>query len=149
MRFWDASAIVPLLVSESQTDFCRGLLQDDSACVVWWATSVECVSAIVRASREELLDPKETPRALRRLSALAELWAEVNPTVPLRHSAERLLQMHSLRAADSLQLAAAIAWCEGETTTREFISFDTRLSTAARAEGFTVVPQSVLEQDQP
>jgi hypothetical protein len=47
--------------------------------------------------------------------------------------------VHPLRAADSLQLAAAIIAAEREPTTLEFVSLDDRLGEAASREGFRVV----------
>ncbi|HEY6321861.1 MAG TPA: hypothetical protein VJA16_09915 [Thermoanaerobaculia bacterium] len=43
-------------------------------------------------------------------------------------------------AADSLQLAAAIDWCEERTTGAGFVCLDQRLRSAALREGFDVVP---------
>ena len=48
MRFWDASAIVPLLMTESATRTVQALAAKDSAMLVWWATEVECASAVAR-----------------------------------------------------------------------------------------------------
>ncbi len=60
----------------------------------------------------------------------------------LRERALRLLSSHHLRAADSLQLAAALVWAREQPRGRVFISLDSRLGEAARREGFTVLPES-------
>lgn len=73
------------------------------------------------------------------LRALADAWQEILPAEPIRTTAERLLRVHPLRAADSLQLAAAIIAAEREPTTLEFVSLDDRLGEAASREGFRVV----------
>jgi hypothetical protein len=52
----------------------------------------------------------------------------------------RLLRNHPLRAADALQLAAALIASEETPQTLEFICLDDRLALAARREGFTVIP---------
>ena len=52
MKFWDASAVVPLLMTEPSTPSVQALAATDPAMLVWWATEVECVSAIVRLERE-------------------------------------------------------------------------------------------------
>jgi hypothetical protein len=57
----------------------------------------------------------------------------------LRDLAERLLRVHSLRAADSLQLAAAIIAAEREPVTLDLVSLDDRLNDAASREGFRVL----------
>ena len=77
------------------------------------------------------------------LNTLAQAWAEVQPHDALRRRAERLLALHPLPTADALQLAAAIQWCRGATTSHEFVSFDQGLREAAYWEGFTVLPEGV------
>ena len=74
MRFWDSSAIVPLLVDEPAGALALDLLQEDPLVVAWWATPVECVSAIARAAeREGHLVPQAASRAMARLTMLARL----------------------------------------------------------------------------
>ena len=75
------------------------------------------------------------------LTALAGEWSEVQPSDLVRQRAERLLMVHSLRAADSLQLAAALIWTEGATAGAEFVCLDQNLKEAALKEGFTVLPK--------
>ena len=108
MRFWDSSAIVPLLVPQTATKAIEALLSADSNMLVWWGTSVECVSALARLERERSLSPDDVGMAQRRLHALAQGWHEIQPHVKVRSNAERLLRVHPLRAADALQLAAAL-----------------------------------------
>jgi uncharacterized protein len=76
--------------------------------------------------------------ALERLDRLAEGWNEVQPTVALRGIARRLLRVHSLRGADSLQLAAALIASEGLPASLNVVTLDERLASAARREGFVV-----------
>ena len=52
MKFWDASAIVPLLVAESTTQSLQALARRDSDLLVWWGSQVECASALARLERE-------------------------------------------------------------------------------------------------
>ena len=51
MRFWDSSGIVPLLVEEASSASMRAHLRADGDLVVWWATPVECVSALALITR--------------------------------------------------------------------------------------------------
>lgn len=69
---------------------------------------------------------------------LAEGWHEILPSDAVRGTAERLLRAHPLRAADSLQLAAALIAADHDPTTLELVCLDTRLTVAARREGFKV-----------
>lgn len=139
MRFWDASAIVPLLVSEPQTRRLMPLLEKDAEVLVWWETPVECTSALARREREGALSAAGVTAALGRLRELADGWQEVLPTDPVRSTAQRLLRVHPLRAADALQLAAALVAAEHEPASLDLVCLDDRLAEAARREGFAVV----------
>ena len=139
MRFWDSSAIVPLLVAEAATKAMQAIAREDPVMLVWWATEVECVSAIARLEREGDLSSDATLVALERLDAMAEGWSEVQPVEAARRAARRLLRVHSLRAADALQLAAAVVAAEGHTASLEIVTLDDRLVDAARREGFVVL----------
>jgi hypothetical protein len=140
VRFWDTSAVVPLCVSEPATGEVRQLVGADPSLVVWWGTRIECVSALARLRRHRKLAPGVERRARRVLSALAGEWSEVLPTEALRERAERLLAVHSLTAADALQLAAALVWSRGGTSGHEIVSFEGRLRAAAEREGFDLLP---------
>ncbi len=59
----------------------------------------------------------------------------------VRLIAQRLLRLHPLRAADSLQLAAALLACEHRPQGWQFVCLDARLSLAAEREGFNVIGQ--------
>ena len=89
--------------------------------------------------REQTLTVAGRAQALTRLDHLRRHWHEVQPTDVLRDEAERRLAVHTLRAADALQLAAALTWCGHRTRGRCFIGADGELTKAAETEGFTVV----------
>ncbi len=138
MRFWDSSAIVPLTIAEATTEALQAIAGQDPVMCVWWATEVECVSALARLEREGALAEATTTAALERLDSLAEAWNEVQATAALRGAARRLLRVHALGAADALQLAAAVVVAEGLPASLHIVTLDDRLATAARREGFTV-----------
>jgi uncharacterized protein len=139
MKFWDSSAIVPLLVDEADQKQIRGQLEQDAEMLVWWGTPVECVSALARRERDGSLDSDGIRLALTRLRVLSDQWHEVLPTSALRSVAERMLRVHPLRAADALQLAAAVVAAERDPPSLEFLSLDDRLREAASREGFRTV----------
>ena len=139
MRYWDASAIVPLVAIQEITDTIRAEADRDPSIVTWWGTRVECVSAIARREREDVLDERGANSALNQLAAMAADWAEIAPSARLRQAAERLLRVHPLRAGDALQLAAAIVAGDGDPASMPFVTLDDRLASAARREGFPVV----------
>lgn len=138
MRFWDASAILPLLVPEERSATLVQLSEDDSTAAVWWATRVECASALARMARELRLTEPEWHVATIRLTAAARGWTEVPPIERVRDQAMRLLRLHPLRAADAMQLAAALVMSDFEPGTLPFVTLDGQLASAARREGFEV-----------
>jgi uncharacterized protein len=139
MRFWDSSAIVPLLVAESATERLQALFSQDRELVVWWTTETECVSAIARRERDASMEPTAVATALTRLRALADSWDVVQPTEGVREAAARFLRVHPLRAGDALQLAAAFVLADGRPSTLELIVLDERLAGVANREGFALV----------
>lgn len=136
MRFWDSSAVLPLLAEESSSDDMAALFDRDPRMVVWWATEVECASALARRERADRVD---VGSSLSRLAALSGAWHEVEPSGRLRATARRLLRVHPLRAADALQLAAAIVAANGAPESLPFLTLDRRLADAAEREGFPIV----------
>jgi predicted nucleic acid-binding protein len=139
LRFWDSSALVPLLVREEETARIRELYLENEDVVVWWATAVECASAVARLERDEALSPDDATRSFDRLTALASSWHTIEPTESVRDTAKRLLRVHDLRSADALQLAAAFLAAEGSPRTLPFVCLDRRLRIAAQREGFARV----------
>jgi len=140
MKFWDASAIVPLLMAEAATKQVQTLAVDDPSMLVWWSTEVECASAIARLERDDSLDEAAVAEAFARLKQLAAGWHEVEPSDAVREAAVRFLRVHPLRAADAQQLAAAFVAAERRPASLEVITLDDRLAAAARKEGFVTNP---------
>ena len=136
MRFWDAAAIVPLLMTEAATKALQEQAGADPAMLVWWAAEVECASAIARLERDGALDAAAVNEAFDRLKRLREGWHEVEPSDAVREAAVRFLRVHPLRAADALQLAAAFVAAERRPSSLEIVTLDERLAAAARKEGF-------------
>jgi len=58
----------------------------------------------------------------------------------VKQRAERLLRVHPLRAADVLQLGAALLATQEQPQGVGFMSYDQNLVAAAHKEGFTVLP---------
>lgn len=136
MRYWDSSALLPLLAQENDTERRRQHLQADSQIVTWWGSRVECASALNRLHREAVLEDGPFERVLGDLETLSSGWIEIQATEKLRQRALRLLRLHSLHAADAMQLAAALIACGETPQTLPFLCGDGRLNDAARKEGF-------------
>jgi predicted nucleic acid-binding protein len=139
MKFWDASAIIPLLANEPTRSRMLNILNEDPQVLFWWGTPVEIASALARLERDQLLSASDFARAFDTARRLTESWQEVVPSDAVRRTAERLLRVHPLRAADSLQLAAALIAADHEPANLEIVCLDTRLIAAAQREGFNVL----------
>lgn len=140
MKFWDSSAVIPLCLKESTSDTMHRMIDGDDDIVVWWATQVECVSALARRRREGVLPSDSEHQAKEILWALSSHWSEVQPSDQVRQRAERLLMVHPLRTGDALQLSAALLWAEEMPRGLEMVCLDQNLKEAAQKEGFTVLP---------
>jgi len=140
VKYWDSSAIVPLLLSEPGTPSMVDMLEADPVIVVWWGTPIECASALTRREREGVLGARAFSSAQEILRGLRRSWTEIVPSENLRAIAERLLRVHPLRAADSLQLAAAIVATDQNPSEADFVCLDRRLADAAEREGFSILP---------
>jgi hypothetical protein len=145
MKFWDASAIVPLVVTEPMTGTLQALAAKDPAMLVWWATEIECASAIARLERDGALDDSAVDQTFDRLKHLASGWHEVDPSDAIREAAVRFLRVHPLRAANACQLAAAFIAAERRPASLELVTLDDRLTAAARKEGFVLIDVPATE----
>ena len=139
--FWDTSAIIPVLLPERRSAALTEALAADREVTLWWGTPVECLSAIYRRHRESPVPAPVRTEALNRLRALVEDADTVSPTDEVRRRAGRIVAAHPLRAADALQLGAALVWCEEQSHGEVFVCLDQRLCEAARREGFSLFPE--------
>jgi len=143
MRFWDSSSLIPLFVREAHSPGLEALVTDDPGMMVWWASPVECGSAVHRLRREGVFSPAEAAQVLAGLAGVLDAANVVQPGDELCAMALRLLGVHPLRAADALQLAAALLWARGRPAGKVFVCLDERLRIAAILEGFAVLPETV------
>lgn len=138
MRFWDSSAVVPLLVEQEPSARAAAWVAEDAALVLWTLTSVEVTSALRRLVREQTVEEKIARVAGARMDDLVRACHLVVDVDPVKSLATRLLRVHSLRAFDALQLGAALHWTEGYPEGQTLHTLDSRLAAAARREGFVV-----------
>ena len=139
MRFWDTSALIPLLVAERGTSRAERWLRGDPSVVVWTLTRVELLSALARRRREEPGASRRLLAARRELLSAWERWSEVTAVEIVRRHAERVVETHPVRAADALQIGAALVAAEDNPAGIEFITFDRHQAEAAEREGFRVL----------
>lgn len=140
MRYWDTSALVPLVVTEDETERVRALLDERRAIVTWALTSVEFASAIERRARQGELDAQGRRQALARLRDLAEVWDEITSVDLVRRRALAVLARHELRAADAVQLGAALVVADELGGVIDFVCLNGRLADAADREGLRPLP---------
>jgi uncharacterized protein len=144
MKFWDSSAIIPLCIEEPQTRTVQDIAKKDGALVVWWGTLVECYSAFSRLRRDGALTAKEDAQVRALLASLDDRWTEIEPSDDIRDiTTLRLLQNYPLRAADALQLAAAVVWAEKLPRGHQVVCLDGKLRDALSREGFEVLPETI------
>jgi predicted nucleic acid-binding protein len=139
VRYWDASALVPLIIAEAETDRARSWLEGDPAIATWAWTRVEIASAIERRVREGSITRPQRQVILDRLRDLVATWDEVVDVLAVRRRAVALLARHPLRAADAAQLGAALLVAEDDPASLTFVCFDDRLALAAEQEGLQVL----------
>lgn len=137
VTYWDSSALIPLVLREPTSQQYRGIAGAVEIST-WWGSYVECVSAIVRHSRSGTTAPAQIAESYRMLEALSHQWSEVDANDQLRRAAVRAAREHDLRAADALQLGAAIVASNFDPSSTRFIAEDRQLRRAAEAEGFVV-----------
>ena len=140
MKFWDSSALIPLIVPEPETRPLSALLKADPAIAAWWGSRIECAAALARLERERRVTGPQMAQARSRLELLADQWIEISPSPQVRDQAERILRVHALRSADAHQLAAALVASQHRPASLEFVTIDQRLADAARREGFRLLP---------
>ena len=143
MRFWDSSAVVPLLVSEDQSARALELLRLDPVGIVWALSPVEVHSALVRRRRDGSLATPDFAASRNRAKLFFSAMAQVVALEQVAERAVRVLDLHPLRAADALQLAAALVASRERPQDLPFVTLDERLAEAAEREGFPLVsPES-------
>jgi len=139
VRFWDTSALLTLFVAEKESARARSWLRRDPIVVVWTLTRVELLSALARRERKEPSAARALARARTEVLGAWEEWSEIVSLEAVRRQAERLVFVHPLRAADALQLGAALVATDLRAERLEIVTLDERLATAAEKEGFSVL----------
>ena len=140
MRFWDSSAVVPLIIEQTTSPETDRWFSEDGQLAVWTVTSVEVVSAIRRLWREGAIAEPAADVAEARVDEMVHAAHVVVDVEAVKVQAQRLLRLHPLRAADALQLGAALEWARNRPAGRVFHTFDGRLGLASHREGFRVIP---------
>jgi hypothetical protein len=138
VRFWDSSALVALVIPEAGTARVRTWVNEDPQIAVWTLTRVELLSALARHRRDRPRAAEQLVRARGEVLEAWERWTEVTAVDVVRAHAERIVERHPLRAADALQIGAAVVFGRGEPSAVDFVTLDAAQAEAATREGFHV-----------
>ena len=139
MRFWDSSAIVPLLIQQPASDRADAWFAEDRDVAMWTLSPAEITSALWRLVREDKLSEDLARSAESRADELAAASHVVMDVGGTARVARRLLRVHALTAADALQLGAALVWSGNDPSGKAIHTLDRRLAAAAQREGFEVL----------
>lgn len=142
MRFWDTSALVPLIFDEPATERARAVLSRDAEVAIWTLTSVELLSAVSRLGRRAVGLDDLVPGLRAAALDLVGRCAVVTDVDGARRRAERLVGVHPIAAADALQVGAALIVCGDRPEHLEFVTLDAQLARCAQLEGFRVITPS-------
>ena len=140
VRFWDTSSLVALVLEEKQTARIREISREDQERAVWILSEVEAASAFWRRSRANELTDEARQAAQRSIDVVLANAVVVSDVPAVVQHARRILATHTLRAADAMQLAAALVACDDDPSRLPLVTLDDRLAEAAVREGFTVLP---------
>lgn len=135
MKFWDSSALIPLVAREKKTEAMYALFADDRDVLVSWITPLEVTSAMWRKAggNTDLRRMGE-----RRLTVLETQWTVVGDIERTLAEARLMIIRHGLRSGDAVQLAAA-RLARLEYGDFPFVTSDEELIEAADAESFIVL----------
>lgn len=139
LLYLDTSALVKLYVQEAYSDVVNALQQQADVIASHQIAFVEFHAALARHYRENDLDAP-TFEVLKQ--AFIEDWVDylqVETDLSLLQSAAELAEAFSLRAYDSVHLAAARYLQQHTTLPLVFACFDKRLNLAAKMLGMQII----------
>lgn len=96
--------------------------------------------ALLVSDRDRVIARIEPATAETRLGRVLETAHLVLQVEAVKSTAVRLLRVDPLRAADALQLGAALCWTRNAPAGRSLITLDQRPAQAAARGGFSVLP---------
>jgi predicted nucleic acid-binding protein len=139
LRFWDTSALVPLMVAEESSQMMRDLLRADDRIVVSSITTLEITGTLWRLRHHDQLQLDAHERALKIFADLSSTWREIVFSQGIADLALDLFSRRPVRTLDSIQLATALSLRE-TSPLLSFVTLDRKLNAAAFGEGFDVLP---------
>lgn len=138
--YFDASALVKLVVEEPGTDLAAALWDGCDAALSGRLAYPEVCAALAAAGRNHDLRNGEVVVAR---ESWEQFWAAVRPvelTPAVARLAGELTWRHALRGADAVHLASALAVADADLVVAVW---DRRLHTGAAAERLAVAPATL------
>lgn len=135
--YFDASALVKLVIDEEGSDLAVRLWDGCDAALASRLAYVEVCAALAAAHRNNDLSESDLDHAL---AGFHSFWAAVRPlevTEAVQFLAGVVARKHSLRGADALHLASALAVGDHELVVAVW---DHRLAMGAREAGLAISP---------
>ena len=135
--YFDASALVKLVVEESGSDLAARLWDRCDAALSSRLGYVEVCSALAASRRRDDLSQPELESALADLDTFWSFVRAVELTEQVRREAGQLARAHALRGADAIHLASALAVGDSQLL---MAVWDRQLAAGARTSGLAVSP---------
>jgi predicted nucleic acid-binding protein len=135
--YWDASALLSVLVEDAHTPKARASARRPGLHVVSSLAHAETAAVLHRLARQGVLTPREAERLLDGLEHGP--WRH-SPASPARKVLRGLQGRHPLRGADLWHLALLLTLAR-ERHPFALVAFDRRLADAAEAEGIVLLSQ--------
>ena len=138
--FCDTSALMKLLVDETQSDQMRQISTTVDAIGVCRISWPETMAALARLQREDPVCNEDVEQARQHLIQSWKTFTIVEVSQPLVETAGRFADVFALRGYDSVQLAAAHQLHEQFALPLTFACFDRRLNQAAKLLQLELLP---------
>jgi hypothetical protein len=138
--YFDSSALVKLVVEEDGTDLAAELWDGCDAALASRLAYPEVRAALAAACRNHDLSEQDLDTAEQ---AWEQYWAAVRPvelTAAVERQAGQLARSHSLRGADAVHLASALAIGDPDLI---LAAWDRRLHAGAATAGLPVAPANL------
>jgi len=135
--YFDSSALVKLVLDEDDSDVAATLWNACDAALSSRLAYPEVCPALAAARRNNDLTASDAAAALDSWETFWESMRTVELTADVEQAAGALAAEHSLRGADAIHLAGALAL---GTPTVTFAAWDKRLHAGAGAVGLSVAP---------
>mgnify|MGYP002636985796 CR=1 FL=1 len=129
--YWDASALVSLLVQDSHTKAARRELRNGSHHLVSSLAMAEVLAVLAWTAREVPGSAEAVGEVQEEFLAGPWAWLSISPS---RDTCGNLADAHSLKGADLWHRAAAVDLRE-ELPGLRLLTYDARLAAAAEREG--------------